>query len=469
MSGGFLSGHALFSDRASLEREIARLHVEITLEPEIRELLRPTTLAGRKVGNRLLVQPMEGCDGTLDGKPDELTFRRWGRFARGGAKVLWGEAVAVRADGRANPRQLLLSRENAQDLARLVDYARDEHGLVFGTDDDFLVGIQLTHSGRFSCRRRSILFHEPAFDAASGIPPDHPVLADDDLDRLQDDFVAAAKLAREAGADFVDLKQCHRYLLSEMLAARTRPGKYGGSLENRTRFAREVLRRIREETGPGLILATRINLFDGIPFAKNPRTGIGEPVAVPIPYLAAFGADPERPTQPDLREPIEAIRFLREAGLQWINASAGCPTTNPHVGRPADTEPPDGYGMPESGLVGVERHFRLAEAVARAFPDLAVVGTGYSYLRHFALEAGEANVRAGSVSFVGLGRGAIAYPDFARDAAAEGKLASRKACITASFCTALMRSKGNDLGQFATGCVPRDPVYAKLYREARGT
>jgi len=463
----FLSGHALFADRATLESEIRRLGLGLALDSEIRDALRPGAVAGRAVGNRLVVQPMEGCDGTPEGKPDELTFRRWGRFARGGAKVLWGEAVAVRADGRANPRQLLLTRESAPDLARLVDFAREEHRKALGTSDDFLVGIQLTHSGRFSHGRPVVVFHERAFDAATGIAPDHPLLSDDDLDRLQDDYVAAARLAVDAGADFVDLKQCHRYLLSELLAARTRTGKFGGSLENRTRFARDLLGRIRAEVGPEPILATRINAFDGIPFRKDPRTGVGQPVPVDTPYLGAFGVDPRHPTEPDPREPIEAIASMREAGLQWVNVSAGCPYTNPHVGRPADTEPPDGYGMPESGLAGVARHFGLAEAVQRAFPDLPVVGTGYSYLRHFAIEAGEANLRAGRVAFVGLGRGAIAYPDFARDAASGG-MARAKACITASFCTTLMRSKGNALGQFATGCVPRDPVYAELLREVRG-
>jgi len=253
---------------------------------------------------------------------------------------------------------------------------------------------------------------------------------------------------RDLGLDFVDIKQCHRYLLSEMLAARTRPGKYGGSLENRTRFVREVLARIASEA-PGLVRATRMNFFDGVPFRKNPQTGAGEPVpGATENYL-------------ELDEAVEALRGFRQAGLQLVNATAGCPYFNPHVGRPADREPPDGYASPEPQLAGVARHFALAEAAQRACPDLPVVGTGYSYLRHFAVEAGEANLRDGRVSIVGMGRGAIAYPDFANDVTMDKK----KVCITVSYCTTLMRAKDNELGQYAAGCAPRDPVYAKLLQE----
>jgi 2,4-dienoyl-CoA reductase-like NADH-dependent reductase (Old Yellow Enzyme family) len=474
MRQDFLKGNPLFAGRETLDREIRRLGLDIPLADEVRELLQPATLGGRAVGNRFVIHPMEGCDGTLDGKPDEITYHRWGRFARGGAKILWGEACAVVPEGRANSRQLLFSKENAGELARLIAFAREEHRKACGTADDFLIGLQLTHSGRFAFPKPSIAVRDAAIDpfCRTGkerrpIPPDYPVLTDDDLDRLQDAYVAAAKMSRDAGCDFVDLKQCHRYLLNELLGAKRRPGKYGGSLENRTRLAREVFGRIRAEAGKELILATRMNVFDAVPFVKDPETGVGRPVPVETPYLNAFGVDPENPLEPDLAEPLEAIRIYREAGLQLLNASAGCPYYNPHYLRPADTPPPDGYEMPESGLVGVDRHFRMAEAIQRTFPDLAVVGTGYSYLREYAALAGEANFRRGRITYVGLGRGAIAYPDWVRDLAEKGRMEKLKACITVSYCTTLMRSKDNELGQYAAGCVPRDPVYAKFLQEIR--
>jgi len=352
--------------------------------------------------------------------------------------LLWGEAVAIDRDARANTRQLLIAEHTLASLEQLVALARKEHGPA----SDFLVGIQLTHSGRWSYPTPVVMFHDPALRSNGRI------ITDDELDRLQDQYVHAARRARDIGADFVDIKQCHRYLLSEMLAAKTRPGKYGGSLENRTRFVRELLARLASEV-PDLIRGSRMNFFDGVPYAKNSVTGIGEPVpGATENYL-------------DVDDAVQALVMFRDAGLQLVNVTAGCPYFNPHIGRPADKEPPDGYGAPENQLAGVARHFRLAEAARRACPDIPVVGTGYSYLRQYAVEAGEANLRDDRVSVVGIGRGAIAYPDFARDV----QMDKRKVCITVSYCTTLMRAKGNELGQYAAGCAPRDPVYGRLLQE----
>jgi 2,4-dienoyl-CoA reductase-like NADH-dependent reductase (Old Yellow Enzyme family) len=474
MHQDFLRGNPLFADRDTLRKEIDRLKLLIPLESQIRESLKPGKIAHRTVGNRYVIHPMEGCDGTLEGRPDEITYHRWGRFARGGAKVLWGEACAVVPEGRANTRQLLFSKDNFPELQRLIAFAREEHRKSCGNADDFLIGLQLTHSGRFAFPSPCVVVRDPVIDpfARFGkerrpMAADHPVLTDLELDRLQDAYVLAAKMSRDAGCDFIDLKQCHRYLLNELLGARSRPGKYGGPLENRTRFVRDTFRRIRAEVGNDLILATRMNIFDAVPYRKSATTNIGEPVEFPRPYQNAFGVRPENPLEPDLAEPIAAIRLMREAGLQFLNISAGCPYYNPHFLRPADTPPPDGYEMPESGLIGVDRHFRLAAQIQQTFSDMPMVGTGYSYLRHFAAEAGEANLRAGRISYVGIGRGAIAYPDWVKDLEAKGSLEKLKACITVSYCTTLMRSKDNELGQYAAGCVPRDPVYGKLLQEIR--
>jgi 2,4-dienoyl-CoA reductase-like NADH-dependent reductase (Old Yellow Enzyme family) len=474
MHQDFQRGNPLFASRDALRKEIDRLRLDIPLEATIRESLKPGRIGPRAVGNRYVIHPMEGCDGTLDGRPDEITYHRWGRFARGGAKVLWGEACAVVPEGRANPRQLLFSKDNLPELKKLIAFARDEHRKSCGNADDFLIGLQLAHSGRFAYPAPSVVTRDPVIDPTTRfgkerrpMAADHPVMTDEQLDRLQDAYVAAAVMSKEAGCDFIDLKQCHRYLLSELLGAKLRPGKYGGSLENRTRFACETFRRIRDAVGKDMILAARMNVFDAVPYRKNAATGIGEPVEYPTPYLNAFGVNPDKPLEPDLREPLEAIRRMRDAGLQFLNISAGCPYYNPHFGRPADTPPPDGYDMPESGLVGVDRHFRMAEQIQKALPDFPMVGTGYSYLRHYAAEAGEANLRAGRISYVGIGRGAIAYPDWVKDLQAKGSLEKLKACITVSYCTTLMRTKTNELGQYAAGCVPRDPVYGKLLQEIR--
>jgi 2,4-dienoyl-CoA reductase-like NADH-dependent reductase (Old Yellow Enzyme family) len=365
-------------------------------------------------------------------------------------------------EGRANPRQLLLTEETAPELARLLRAARDAHRARFGRDDDLVVGLQLTHSGRWSYPRPLIVRHDPALDPLKKIAPDAPTLDDAYLEGLEDAYAAAALLARRAGFDFVDVKQCHTYLINELLAARERDGDYGGSFEGRTRFVRNVIAKIRSLAGDGLIIAARVNVYDGPPFAES-DDGRAHPLTDGRP---GFGVAADG-VRPDLSEPLRLVSLLRELGVLLINVTMGSPYFNPHIGRPFERAPVDGYAPPEHPLLGVERHFRLAAAVQAAVPDVAVVGTGYSWLRHYAWRAGEANVRAGNIGIVGLGRGALAYPDFAADITERGEMSDRKSCIGVSYCTALMRAKHNELGQFPAGCAPRDPFYAEQYKLAQ--
>lgn len=455
-------------------REGARkLGADVQFEDTLEAVFRPVKVGNRTIGNSMGIHPMEGCDGTLDGKPDELTVRRWRRFGEGGAKLIWGEATAVVPEGLANPRQLLINEENLASLANLVKVARTAHRQKFGSTDDLLVGLQLTHSGRYSYRRPLIAYRHPQADQATWldkakgirIPPDYPVLSDDDLERLEDAYVAAARRAFAAGFDFIDLKQCHTYLLNELLGARTRPGKYGGDFEGRTRFIRNTLGKIRAELGNDVLIASRMNAFDGVPFAKDPASGMGVPIPYETPYRCSFGVNADDPLTEDLTEPIALIRLMRTFGVCMINVSMGSPYYNMHYGRPFERSPDDGYISPEHPLIGVARHFRITGAIQEAFPDLAVVGTGYSWLRQFLLHAAEWNIRHKRVSIVATGRGAIAYPDYATDAQETGALKHSNVCLAISYCTNLMRAKNNELGQYPAGCVPRDEIYTAVYKE----
>ena len=457
-----MSRYFTYRSRGDLEADIRERGVAVELASGADALLSPITIGGRTAGNRLAVQPMEGCDGEPDGLPGELTFRRWERFGTGGAKLIWGEATAVVPECRANPRQLLIDERTAPALRELLNQTRHAHRTRFGHDDDLIVGLQLTHSGRFSYPDPLIPQHAPPLDAVKHIASGYPVITDAYLEALEEKYVKAAVLAAVAGFDFVDLKQCHGYLLNELLGSRGRSGQYGGDFDGRTRFARNVVRKIRAKLGSHLLVATRLNVFDGAPFAKD-ADGVGRP-GVYASYRWGFGTDADNPAEPDLAEPLRLIAHLRDVGVSLVNVTMGSPYWNPHIGRPFERPPVDGYWPPEHPLVGVDRHFRLTAAVQQAFPDLAVVGSGYSWLRHHAAAAGEANVRAGRVSIVGLGRGAIAYPDFAADLLERGEMMDRKACIGVSYCTALMRAKNNDLGQFPVGCVPRDPLFAEHFK-----
>ena len=278
-----------------------------------------------------------------------------------------------------------------------------------------LIGIQLTHSGRYSVRRPVLAQHHPLLDPrtvvdrATGAVADEstPLISDDELDRLQDRYAAAASLALRIGFDFVDIKQCHGYLLNELLSARTRPGKYGGSFENRTRFIREVVGRIRSEN-PGALIGTRLNVYDGIPYRPGGEDRTGVPCPFEPPLHSAWGMSPDDPFTPDLAEPIALIGQLRDLGVTLVSVSMGNPYTNPHVLRPFEYAPVDGYETPEHPMIGVDRHFRLAEAVQAAFPDLAIVGSGYSWLQAYLFQAGAANVADGRIGFVGVGRASLA-------------------------------------------------------------
>ncbi len=450
-----------------------RLGVPLNVAAETSALFQPVEIASFRAANRMAIQPMEGCDGTPDGHPDELTYRRYRRFGAGGAAIIWGEATAVVEEGRMNPRQLWINEQTAGSIARMIEGCRQSHRDTFGSDDGLLIGLQLTHSGRFSYRRPLPVVHDPILDpltrdksTSRPLDADYPLLTDDDLKRLEDRYVEAAGLAWKAGAQFVDIKQCHRYLLSELLAAKTREGPYGGSLENRTRLVRNVIRRIRSEY-PQLIVATRINAYDGIPYRPG-KDGVGEPCPHRLPLECAFGTNPNDHLAEDLTEPIQLVRWLREWGVSLINVSAGNPYANPHVVRPAEFPPVDGYEAPEHPLFGVARHFRLAKTLQHAVPDLPIVGSGYSWLQTYAMHVGAANIAAGDVAIVGIGRLSLSQPDFAKNIQEKGELDRRRICRTFSYCTNLMRTKDHPLGQYPTGCPPFDKeVYGPLWKEVQ--
>ncbi len=469
-----LEKHFAYKSLDDLRKDVASLGIDMTFEEKLEAVGQPVRIGNRVIGNALAIHPMEGCDGTLGGKPDELTYRRWERFGEGGAKLIWGEATAVAPEGRANPRQLYLSEENLRDFEDLLDRARKKHKEANGTTDDLMIGLQLTHSGRYSYPSPIIAYHHPQVDSVTyvdklngiKVTSDYPVVTDDYLERLEDSFVEAAVKAAKIGFDFIDIKQCHTYLLDELLGARCRPGKYGGSFENRTRLVRNILGKIKNELGDRIMLASRINAFDGIPFVEDPETKVGKPLPYEVPYEYSFGVNKQNPLEYDLTEVMEFVKMLVESGVELLNVSMGSPYYNMHIGRPFDRPPIDGYRSPEHPLIGVNRHFTVTAEIQKAFPNLPVMGTGYSWLQKYLVYAAESNLRRGRVSIVGVGRNAIAYPNYVNDLFAKGELESKKVCYGVSYCTNLMRSKHNELGQYPTGCAPRDPVYGKIYNES---
>jgi 2,4-dienoyl-CoA reductase-like NADH-dependent reductase (Old Yellow Enzyme family) len=425
---------------------------------------------GLTVGNRWCIHPMEGWDGTTDGKPSEYTLRRWQRFGHSGAKLIWGgEAVAVRPDGRANPNQLVMNDANQADIAALRDALIEEHVKQTGSDAGLVIGLQLTHSGRF-CRPHDkkleprIAYHHPILDKKFGIGPDDDsvVFTDDELKKLIDAYVVAAKKAAAIGFDFVDIKHCHGYLGHELLSGHTRPGAFGGSLENRTRFLRQIVAGIRAEA-PDLHIGVRLSAFDMPPFRPDPTLtqgktlgpGIPEPFAHLLPYRYAFGCNPQNPLEVDLTETAQLLEIFRGLGIALVNLSAGSPYYNPHIQRPALYPPSDGYQPPEDPVLGCVRQMRAVRDLKAQFPDLLLVGTGYTYFQEFLPQVAQAAVRQGWVDSVGVGRMVLSYPSLPHDVVTGRELQTKLICRTFSDCTTAPRNG------LISGCYPLDERYKK--------
>ena len=424
--------------------------------PTVSPLATPFAMDDVRVGNRFCILPMEGWDGTREGEPSELTTRRWERFGASGAKLIWGgEAVAVRFDGRANPNQLLLTPQTQPSIARLRESLIHSHRERFGANADanLYVGLQLTHSGRYakptSAPEPRVAYAHPQLDRR--FPAGVTMLEDDDLDRLVGKFIAAARLARDAGFAFVDVKHCHGYLGHELLSARTRDGRYGGSFENRTRFLRSIVDGIRA-TVPGLQIAVRVSAFDMGPFRKS-ASGVG--VTEEGGPQSTFG-----PLQPGdermddaLLDAREFLALLERLAVRWVCITAGSPYYNPHMQRPAMFPPSDGYLPPEDPLVGVARQIDATARLKQAFPSLAIVGSAYSYLQEWLPHVAQHTVREGMTDFVGLGRMVLSYPDLPADVLAGRSMQRKLICRTFSDCTT-----GPRLG-LVSGCYPLDDHY----------
>ncbi len=420
---------------------------------------------GKTVGNRFCALPMEGWDGALDGKPTELVYRRWQNFGGSGAKLIWGgEAVAVRHDGRANPHQLLLNDANQSDLERLLAALKEAHLQKFSRATDLLVGLQLTHSGRFSRPNDKsrlepkIAYHHPVLDRLYNIPPDLPPLTDAELDDLIGDYVRAAQRAQAIGFDFVDVKHCHGYLGHELLSARMRPGRYGGNFENRTRFLREIVAGIQRDC-PGLGIGVRLSAFDFPPF-RAPAGQAGKPLFSEDESIYGFGADPKHPLEIQLDETFRFLELAESLGIELICLTAGSPYYNPHIQRPALFPPSDGYAPPEDPLVGVARQIGVAAQLKEKFPELAIVGSAYTYLQDWLPNVAQAVIRERRADFIGLGRMMLAYPQFPADVLAGRPLDRKRICRTFSDCTTAPRNG------LISGCYPLDPFY-KAHPEAK--
>ena len=413
----------------SLRAAAAEVKADLPLQEDVSPLFRPLPLGAKAAPNRIAFQPMEGTDGTEGGAPGKLTIRRYERFAKAGPGLIWFEAVATVPEGRASAHQLYLTEENVDEFKRLTDDIREtclrENGYA-----PVLV-MQATNSGRYSkphgYPEPMIAYNCPPLEDTP-LPADR-IVSDDDLRRFEEAYTKTARLCQQAGFDGMDVKCCHRYLACELLSAYTRPGEYGGSFENRTRFLKNCYRAAQAGLSSGeFFLTSRLNAYDGFPY----------------PY--GFGVR-EGSLEPDMTEAIRLIRELEaEFHIPLINITMGNPYKNPHVNRPYDH---GNYVPDEHPLEGVDRVMKGVSEIQHAV-DIPVLGSAFSYLRQFSTNLAAGMVEGGHAAMAGFGRMAFAYPDFVQDARRNGQLDPRRVCLTCGGCAKLLRAGT------PAGCILRD-------------
>jgi 2,4-dienoyl-CoA reductase-like NADH-dependent reductase (Old Yellow Enzyme family) len=415
----------------------------VPMSDDFSVLSQPLTFGKEKtftLANRFVVQPMEGFDSGPNGEPTELGFRRYERFAAGGSALIWFEATAVRADARSNEQQFWINEKSVNRFAALEEKTRSIAQKNFG--HDIVSVLQLTHSGRYSKptrgnRKPVIVQHSGVLDPAHNIPSDYPLMTDADLDRLQDDYITAAKLAAKCGFDGVDIKSCHGYLLNELLGAHTREGKYGGSFENRTRFLCETIARIRSEV-PNVFVTTRLSVYDAVK------------------YPWGFGVNKDNYKCWDLTESKQLVAMLYELGIPLLNVTIGNPYFNPHFNRPYAKPIRGAVAYDENPLAGVVRFLEIVQEMQASLPELPMMGAGTSWLRHLVPKVAAGVIEQGWAKLYGLGRCSFAYPDAPKDIMQTGSMDKKKCCTACSGCVDLMRSES------PTGCIIRDREYYRL-------
>jgi len=386
-------------------------------------LSRPLAIGKKKAPNRVVYQPTEANNGDAEGSPTAHTVKKYLDIARGGPGIIHVESIDVTLKTQARSNRMLILDRNMAGLEKLVAEIRK-------ANRDSLVVFQLSHAGRLS----DPAFKPPMYVYAPGGTA-VPVMSTAEVEAAREEFVAAAKRAWKVGADGVDFKQAHAFIGDDFLhPANQRPDRYGGSWENRTRFFRETMARMREEiTDRSFLIGTRISPYEAVP--------------------GAFGTSGPGEIFEDLSEPLAFAKLLESAGIDFLNVSGGSAAGNLELLMPTAAYPE-----------GVFRHFSWTRAIKKSV-SIPVIGSGYSRLRNgdASLHVGdkeqstllywaEKNLKDGNVDLVGIGRQAIADPEFARKVV-EGRVAEIKWCTTCGECTMLLG------GNKRVGCTIYDPEY----------
>jgi len=441
-----------YKNLEELKSELKRLNISLPLNSNTENLKDYILINGRKLANRLVIQPMEGFDANLNGSPSDLTFRRYKRYAKGGVGLIWFEATAISEDCRSNDHQLVLSEENLKDFKNLTTIIRDQcnHTLKsLGFKYKCCLIIQLNHSGRYS-KQNGIkypirAYHNDELDRAISVKrEDGVIISDDELKEIEETWIQKAILAKEAGFDGVDIKACHGYLISELLSARNRKDSdYGGNhLENRSKLLLDIVSQLQNKfrKDTDFIITSRVGVYDGMPYP----TGFGVKRIL----------DENFPASIDLEEPVELINKLYGFDVKLLNITAGNPHYVGHITRPYDVPIKGGKLPEEHPLYSAYRLIYLTSVIKSLTPrDMIFIGSGYSYFRQFAGNIASGIIQKEMADICGFGRMTFANPEFAKQIFQNNAIEKAKSCIACSKCSQFMREGRS------TGCAVRDPEY----------
>lgn len=424
-----------------IKQKAKELELHIPFAEDTQALAKPIHIRNTTLTNRLGIAPMEGADSLPDGSPSEYTKRRYIRQAKGGSAIIWFEAISIVQEGRSSRTQLLLTEENLDNYKAFLQEIKEE-GMKANGFAPYLI-MQANHSGRYSNPDNQpaprIAYRHPELEQYRAAD-DSCIVTDEYLKGLEEKFGKAAKLAKEAGFDGVDVKSCHGYLLAELTSAYNRPGLYGGSYENRTRLLKNSIMEAKQHEDSSFMVTARLGIYDGYP------------------YPLGFGVSKDSGTAPDFSEPIRLVRELHEEyGLDMVNLTMGNPYATTHVTRPYDAGK---YVPEEHPITGIHRMINGIGAVKRAVPGMVVYASAPTYMRQYGDLYAAGAVEEGLCDGMLFGRMAFADPDFANQILKEGRINPRKVCMTCGKCGDLIRAHK------PTGCVVRDAeTFMPFYRE----
>jgi 2,4-dienoyl-CoA reductase-like NADH-dependent reductase (Old Yellow Enzyme family) len=377
---------------------------------------------------------MECSDADNEGNPTETTLKRYEDIFRGQGGVVDLEAITVTSDNRARLNQLEITLRNEKPLANFVKKLKE-------ANPNTILLFQLTHSGELSSNDYSRRVTVKPLYGIGG-----EILCEEEVEDIMQHFVDAAKMAHDIGVDGIDMKLCHGYLGSQILRPyNDRKWKYGGSWENRSRFAYEMYERINKAVNDkNFLIGSKLSAWEGFP------GGCGS-------------AGPDSPLM-DLTESLDLVKGLEERGAQYFIPSAG--TT-------AITESLTNASKGHSYFAYLHIYF-ANEYKKVVKPETVIMGSGFSVFRNGknngmqAIDPKDGNMFAlgakciedGMMDMIGLGRQSFADPHIVRKLM-EDKENEIKYCTICDHCLELL------FEEQPIGCCTYDKKYAKVYADMK--